>query len=126
MKRIYLVVIFNLLTYLVYAQNEAYYINLVNEIKFRGQTEVKVVGGRADIVNEEYAIEVEWADHWKNSIGQALWYALQTNKKPGIVVLMRSLNDSEVRNLTFSVVKPLDSSPLSNSLSPMSGISIVI
>lgn len=75
------------------AQNEAYYIELLNDTKFKGQTEVKVYGGRADIVNEEYAIEVEWADHWKNAIGQSLWYALQTNKKPGIVVLMKSLSD---------------------------------
>lgn len=75
------------------AQNEAYYIELLNNAVFKGQTEVKVYGGRADIVNEEFAIEVEWADHWKNAIGQSLWYALQTNKKPGIVVLMKSMSD---------------------------------
>ena len=28
--------------------------------------------GRVDIVTDEYAIEVEWANNWKHSIGQAL------------------------------------------------------
>jgi REP element-mobilizing transposase RayT len=88
-----LIFIFLLLAGFLQAQNEAYYIKQINEIKFGGQTEVSVPNGRADIVNEEYAIEVEWANNWKHSIGQALWYGLQTNKNPGIVLLMKDIGD---------------------------------
>lgn len=73
-------------------QNEAHYVLEVQKY-IGGTTEFIVPGGRADIVNDEYAIEVEFADHWKNSIGQALWYGLQTNKKPGIVLVMRELKE---------------------------------
>jgi hypothetical protein len=42
--------------------------------------EVTVPNGRVDIVGKHYATEVEFADKWKQAIGQALWYALQTRK----------------------------------------------
>ena len=35
----------------------------------------------------------ERAHKWKNSIGQALWYGLQTNKKPGIVLILEDNSD---------------------------------
>ena len=73
-------------------QNEAYFVDIISR-KLGGVTEMPVYGGRVDIVTDEYAIEVEWARKWKNAIGQALWYGLQTNKKPGIVLIMRSKND---------------------------------
>jgi len=89
----YIAIILLFLCSFAQAQNEAHYIELLNQNHFQGQTEVKVPNGRADIVNDEYAIEVEWAEKWKNSIGQALWYGLQTNKKPGIVLVMKDVSD---------------------------------
>lgn len=62
-----------------------------------GQVEVSVTSGRADIVNNEYAIEVEFSDKWKNAIGQSLWYGLQLNKKSGIVLIIR--DESEYKYL---------------------------
>lgn len=53
-----------------------------------GKMEVVVPDGRVDIVTEEYAIEVEFSAKWKNAIGQALWYAMQTGKKAGIVLIL--------------------------------------
>ena len=55
--------------------------------------EVRVANGRVDIVSKEYATEVEFADKWKEAIGQALWYALQTNKKAGIVLICEDKSD---------------------------------
>lgn len=55
-----------------------------------GDREVQVQGGRADLVTDEYAIEIEWAPKWKEAIGQALWYALNTNKKPGIILILEN------------------------------------
>jgi hypothetical protein len=54
-----------------------------------GQMEVSVQSGRVDLLTEEYAIEIEFANKWKQSIGQALWYGLQTNKTPGIILIKR-------------------------------------
>ncbi len=75
------------------AQNEAWYIETINQNHFGGRTEVTLKGGRADIVNNNYAIEVEFASKWKNAIGQALWYGLQLERKPGIVLVMKDIND---------------------------------
>lgn len=58
-----------------------------------GEREVSLTSGRADLVHLDHAYEVEWANKWKESIGQSLWYALQLNKKPGIILLMRSKKD---------------------------------
>ncbi len=58
-----------------------------------GEREVSMTSGRADLVHIDHAYEVEWANKWKESIGQCLWYALQLNKKPGIILLMRSKSD---------------------------------
>ncbi len=73
-------------------QGDAWYVSEVARI-MGGDTEVRMEGGRADVVNETYAIEVEYAHLWKQSIGQSLWYALQLNKKPGIVLVMRTIED---------------------------------
>lgn len=54
-----------------------------------GEMEVHVFAGRADLVTETHAYEIEFAPNWKEAIGQALWYGLQTNKKPGIVIIMK-------------------------------------
>ena len=55
-----------------------------------GEMEVTVAGGRADLVTKDIAWEVEFASNWKSSIGQALWYGLQTNKKAGIILIKRA------------------------------------
>lgn len=58
-----------------------------------GQREVSVNSGRIDLVSGDTAFEVEWASNWKESIGQSLWYALQSNKKPGIILILRKKKD---------------------------------
>lgn len=55
-----------------------------------GKTEVPVQSGRVDILTDEYAIEVEHANKWKQSIGQAMWYGFQTNKQPGIILIIKT------------------------------------
>ncbi|QDH80619.1 hypothetical protein FKX85_16855 [Echinicola soli] len=58
-----------------------------------GEREYAVQSGRVDLLTEERAFEVEWANKWKNAIGQSLWYGLQTNRKPGIILILRSRKD---------------------------------
>lgn len=54
-----------------------------------GQREISVESGRIDLLTETHAFEIEWAPKWKEAIGQALWYALQTNKQPGIILILK-------------------------------------
>lgn len=45
-------------------------------------------GTRCDILTEEYAIEVDFAKKWAEAVGQSLNYALQFNKKAGILLIV--------------------------------------
>ncbi len=42
---------------------------------------------RVDCVTQTHAIEFDFAKKWAESIGQALYYGYQLNKKPGIVLI---------------------------------------
>ena len=44
-------------------------------------------GTRVDCLTCEYAIEFDFAPKWAEAIGQALYYALKTNRKPAIVLI---------------------------------------
>lgn len=68
------------------------YIDLIQE-ELGGQIEVSVTSGRADLVVGEKVYEVEWASNWKESIGQSLWYGLQLDKSPGIILIMKEEKD---------------------------------
>lgn len=58
-----------------------------------GEREVTVKSGRIDLVHNKVAFEIEWANKWKESIGQSLWYAQQSNNEPGIILLLRDEKD---------------------------------
>lgn len=45
--------------------------------------------GRADCVGFGLAIEVDWADKWKEGVGQALAYAAGLGLRPGVVLVCR-------------------------------------
>lgn len=54
-----------------------------------GTTEVVLPGhARVDCVTEEYAVEVDFASKWAEAVGQSLYYAIMTGKKPGILLIM--------------------------------------
>jgi len=62
--------------------------------KHGGKCEVRMSDGtRCDVVTDTHAIEFDWANNWMGAVGQSLWYSLQTNKKPGIVLILRSERD---------------------------------
>lgn len=69
--------------------SEAQYVRLLND-EWKGKMEYTVTSGRVDILTDEYAIEVERASKWKQAIGQALWYGLQTERKPGIILIVEN------------------------------------
>ena len=53
----------------------------VTEYKLKDKT-------RVDCLLQDYAIEVDFASKWAESIGQSLHYALQTSKKPAVLLIM--------------------------------------
>ncbi len=48
---------------------------------------------RVDCLTDKYAIEVDFAKKWAESIGQSLYYAHMTNRKPAVGFIMNSKKD---------------------------------
>jgi len=54
-----------------------------------GQMEIVLTDrSRIDCLTDKYAIEVDFAKKWAESIGQALYYAYMTKKKPAIGLII--------------------------------------
>ncbi len=47
----------------------------------------------ADCLTETHAIEFNFSNKWAESIGQSMFYALQTGKRAGIVLIQDSPRD---------------------------------
>ena len=57
--------------------------------KYNAETEVVLWDyTRVDLLNDEYAIEVDWAQKWAEAIGQSTYYGIITKKKPAIILLV--------------------------------------
>ena len=69
-------------------KNERYYqVKMCN--KLRGKIEYRLPDKtRVDCLTREYAIEVDWAKKWAEGIGQALYYANITHKKPAVALIV--------------------------------------
>ena len=52
---------------------------------------------KCDCLTDTHAIEVEFADRnrWYEAIGQSLYYSYLTDRKPGIVLIIKSDNDEK-------------------------------
>ncbi len=58
-----------------------------------GQLEYKLPDStRIDCLTPDYAIEFDFAPKWAESVGQSLFYANSTNKKPGVVLILENPN----------------------------------
>jgi len=90
-------------------KNERYYQSqLCDELK--GQIEYVLFDKtRVDCLTNEYAIEVDWAKKWAESIGQSLYYAKITEKKPAVALIL-SESKADQRHLARlnSVAKELN------------------
>lgn len=51
---------------------------------------------RVDCITAEYAIEVDFAKKWAESIGQALYYAEVTGKKPIVALIVGEDDDKYI------------------------------
>ena len=58
--------------------------------KYDAQVEVKLADDtRVDLLNDEYAYEVDWAPKWAEAVGQSVHYGLMTNRKPAVILLLK-------------------------------------
>lgn len=76
-------------------------LHLAEELGFDPQTETEVTlysSRRVDYLNSEYAVEVDWATglHGFEAIGQALYYAQVTNRKPAVLLLAKDVQATGV------------------------------
>ncbi len=48
---------------------------------------------RVDILTRDEAIEVDFAQKWAESIGQALYYAVLTKRRPAVMIIVEQAKD---------------------------------
>lgn len=53
-------------------------------------------GSYVDVLTPTHAIEVDYGPKWKEAVGQALFYAITTEKQPGIILLVRDWDRERV------------------------------
>lgn len=109
MKKIFiLLLMFISLTAFSQKQHEKYYQNVAAE-RMHGRTEVVLVDrSRVDIVTDTFAIEVEFAHKWAESIGQSEYYSLELNKKAGIVLITDGRKDDRYVQRLMKVASKLN------------------
>lgn len=60
----------------------------------KGQQEIVLSDKtRVDCITQAHAVEVEFGKKWAESIGQSLYYSLQTGKRAGIVLIIETTDD---------------------------------
>jgi hypothetical protein len=82
----YLILILLLIATPVYALPEKHY----QKETCNGIMEYRLDdGSRVDCLTEEYAIEYDFANKWAEAVGQSLYYAEKTGKKPAIILILK-------------------------------------
>lgn len=78
----------NSLLYSKYLHKEKYYQKIFCN-KMNGILEYTLKDkSRVDCLTSTYVIEVDFASKWAESIGQSLFYSIETNKSPGVLLIM--------------------------------------
>ena len=76
--------------------------------EFGGKTEYVLFDkARVDCLTSEYAIEVDFAKKWAEGIGQALYYAEVTKKKPAVALIVED-GDEKYLNRIKTVADKFD------------------
>lgn len=91
MKKIILIIILN---FILTSNSQAKHLYLESWYQDKyceGQKELVLEDNtRVDCLMGEYAVEFDFADKWAECIGQALFYAKMTNKKPACFLIIEN------------------------------------
>ena len=60
---------------------------------------------RVDCLTDKHAIEFDWANKWAEAIGQSLYYSFVTNKKAGIVIILKKEKGRRHLRKLYSVIE---------------------
>lgn len=72
-----------------------------------GQTEyVLTDGARVDCLTETHAIEFDFGYKWAECYGQAMYYAVMTQKRPGCVLIMQEGKASPAHLIRLKTIAP--------------------
>ena len=110
MKRILSLLLMLLISATIFAQHpkmrEVFYqVKLANALNADNEI-VLDDKARVDIVTDTFAIEVDFAEKWAESIGQSLYYSIRMDKKPGVLLLVNGNNDEKlIRRLAEVAIK---------------------
>ena len=75
-------------------------------LKQSGEIEVTLSDRtRCDCITKAHAVEVEFGKTWHHSIGQSLHYALQTNKRAGVLLIIELPKDRKYLERLNRVIK---------------------
>jgi len=89
-------------------KNEKYYQTIMCN-KLGGKIEYVLFDKtRVDCLTKKYAIEVDWAKKWAESIGQSLYYAEITHKKPAVGLIVGDSKDQKYLKRLKRVANKLD------------------
>ena len=83
--------------------NQAWCSSIGGNIEYRTKD-----GTYVDCLTNEYAIEAEYDNKWKEGIGQSLHYAESTNKKAGILFIKRAKSRKDYYNEMMRVINRYD------------------
>ena len=72
---------------------EAYYVSQWCRDDFGKREFVLWDNTRVDCLTKDYAIEFDFANKWAESIGQSIYYAKMTGKKPAVALILTKLED---------------------------------
>lgn len=62
--------------------------------KYHAKAEVRLSDdSRVDLINDRYAIEVDWSPKWAEAIGQSIHYSLLSGKDPAVLLLVKDPKD---------------------------------
>ena len=110
-NNLFLLIILFFLSFSAFAiEKEEFYSNkFCEELSGQGEFKLKDLS-RVDCLTETHAFEVDWADGMKvyEAIGQSLYYASQTDKKPGILLLIRKDNSKKHIRKIREVIRYFD------------------
>jgi hypothetical protein len=78
--------------------------------KFNGILEYRLKDkSKVDCLTKTYAIEVDFSKKWAESIGQSLYYSLETNTRPGVLLITeKKQKDIKYLKRLKRVAKELD------------------
>lgn len=86
-------------------RNEAWYVDKFCQGKIEHVLPDRT---RVDCLTSTHAIEYDWGSKWEEGIGQALGYALETGRRPGVVLILKKPRDRRYLQKLDEIIKAFD------------------